>query len=89
MHNLLLKGCVAALMLVMTLSLGACNNNRVTKQSVWADMSPELETLGLTHDQRITRKKRAIDTNLRQLNDDWDTLWLQDRPSYMSEYPVP
>ncbi len=89
MRNLLLKGFVASLLMVFALSLGACSNGRVTKESVWADMSPEMETLSLTSDQRTTRKKRTFDTNLRQLNDDWDYLWLQDRPSYMSDHPVP
>jgi len=87
MRNFLLKACAGALFVVIALSLGACN--RVTKKSVWKDMSPEMQTLSRTADQRTTRQKRSYDTNLRQLNDDWDMLLLQDRPMWLSEYPVP
>lgn len=73
----------------LSLLAGCQSEQRITADSVRADMSPELETLALTPQQRLNRTARTIDTNLRQFNDDWDALWLLDRPRAMSPMPIP
>lgn len=75
------------------LVLGACsqspNIRPVTLREVLQEMSPEFETVAYSHDQRIAQQARAIDTNLRGLNDDVDRFLLIDRPLRMSMYPIP
>jgi len=90
MRDVLMKLTVGVLMLVLTVSAGTLSGcKQVDKHRVWSDMSPEMSSLSRTRDQRTTQKKRAHDTNLRQLNEDWDRIWLNDRPLWLSEYPVP
>ena len=87
MRNWMFKACFGAVLAVSLVSLGGCN--RVTKHTVWRDMSPEVESLSMNHDMLKSRRARSIDTNLRTIHDDWDFLLLQERPMYMSEYPIP
>ena len=61
----------------------------ITAASVHGDMSPELDTIALSRGQSMNRIHRTIDTDLRQVPDDMTALWLLDRPSRMSRYPVP
>ncbi len=53
------------------------------------DMSPEFETVALSHEQRMIRQARAMDTTARQLHDDWDQFWLLRRPLRMTVYSIP
>jgi hypothetical protein len=62
-----------------------------TEADVYRDLSPELETIGLTSAQRRNRSARTIDTNLRAFNDDLDHFLLFDRPARIvsGRPPVP
>lgn len=89
MENKLFQGIALAVALVgTTLLLGGCAD-KVTKEDVWNDMSPEMHSMSRNEDQRKSDILRALDTNARQIPDDWDFIWLQQRPLYMSDYPVP
>ncbi len=72
----------------LLLSQGGCSH-QITADSVRSNMSPEMETMAQTSEQRKNEVARAVDTNLRQLNNDWDSFWLLDRPLRLSMYPVP
>ena len=37
---------------------------------------------------RAERHRRIVDIDMRQFNDDWDTLWLMDEPSRLSPWRV-
>lgn len=80
--------CAPAVLLGLTLALGGCNN-RITADDVRADMTPELQSVALTAEQRKNQHARAIDHTLRQWHDDWDHLLLLDRPRRLSKYPIP
>ena len=69
---------------------GGCDGPpKVTADRVRSDMSPELETIAMTRGQRMNNVARTMDTNLRELNDDWDRIFLLDRPLRTSRYPIP
>lgn len=73
--------------LVLPAFLTGCN--RVTASSVRRNMSPELQSVALSKEQRKNKHARVYDHTLRQIHDDWDYLWLIDRPRRMSKYPMP
>lgn len=75
----------AAAVLGAGLLLGACSQ----ADKVRANMSPELETIARTPEQRKNMVARSLDTNFRELNDDWDHIWLLDEPLHLSPYPIP
>ncbi len=85
----------AAVALTGLVALGGCSetrsngSERITARSVRSDMSPELESIGESHQSRMNRYARVNNTNARQIHDDWDTIWLMDKPSQMSRYPIP
>ncbi|MEX2215745.1 MAG: hypothetical protein WD768_16660 [Phycisphaeraceae bacterium] len=76
--------------LVMAIGLmaGGCSS-QITPDSVRADMSPEMETIQYTHQQRCNNIARSIDTTTRQIHDDWDRIWLVDQPLHLSYIPIP
>jgi hypothetical protein len=71
--------------------LGGCNNgpDRITGDDIRDDMSPELQTLGMTREQHKNRTARSIDTTLRQVWDDIDMILLLDRPIRLHRYQIP
>lgn len=83
-----LKRSSALLVLVMGLAAAGCSSE-ITARSVRKDMSPELETIRYTHEQRCNNIARSIDTTIRQLPEDWDRFWLVDEPLKMSYIPIP
>lgn len=86
--NRLKCAALAALSLAAALSLGGCSN-RITPDSVRSDMSPELQSMAMTAEQRKNTHARALDTTARQFWDDLDFLLMIDQPSRLSIYPVP
>lgn len=75
---------------VVSLMAIGCNNYAMYElEAVLADMSPGFETVALSHDQRILRQARALNTNQRELNDDTDAVWFVDRPLRLSPHPIP
>ncbi len=71
--------------------LGGCESQhaKLSPDHVRSEMSPELETIALTAQQRKNRNARAADETMRQLHDDWDAIWFLDHPLRLSRYPVP
>jgi hypothetical protein len=79
---------VVGLTLLMT--AGGCSDNKnVTASDIRHHMSPELQSIAHTKEQRKNREARTMDTDLRQVWDDFDTLLLLDRPVRLSRYPIP
>ena len=60
----------------------------ITGEYARKHISPDMHNLALTVEMRENRKARADDTILRQLNDDVDMIWFQDRPLRLTRYPV-
>jgi len=77
--------------LALSLATG-CQTNKdgvITASEIRSDMSPELHTLALTYQQSLNRKARAEDHTFRQIFDDWDKIWLRDRPSRNTRLSIP
>ena len=77
----------AMLTVIAVAGLG-CSSDKITAESVRADMSPELETVAMTHEQRMNRMARTVDTETRQIVDDWDMMLLLERPVRNTWYPI-
>jgi hypothetical protein len=84
----LTKLAVIGLIAALTLA-GGCGSDQITAKSVRKDMSPELMSLAHQREQRRNMYARTLDTNKRQIWDDLDRILLMNRPSRLSEYPVP
>ncbi len=84
----LLGVCVLTVMLLVG-GAGGCASDRITAKSVRKDMSPEMQSVALMREQRKNVHARTKDTTYRQIWDDLDHIFLLDRPSRLSEYPVP
>ena len=83
-------GVSSMLFLVATLAISVgCEGQKTTADSVRSDMSPEMQSVAMTPQQRQNLHARSINTDIREISDDWDSLWLLDRPRQMSLYPVP
>ncbi len=42
--------------------------------------------MAISSRERMERHKRGFDADMRQLNDDWDLLWLNDNVGHLSPY---
>jgi len=83
------KSLLCALALAaLGLSMTACQAP-ITGERVRRDITPELESLTLTPEQRKNKLTRTLDTNLRHIWDDIDEFMLLDRPSRLTKWPVP
>ncbi len=84
---------ICSLTVVALLTLGGCSQTvsqrSVTLQTVLHDMSPNFESVALSHDQGVIRRARAVDINARQLHDDLTQFFLMNRPLRMSIYAIP
>jgi len=74
---------------LFAVAAGGCNKNKVTAEKVRDNMSPELQSMAMTHEQRQNAHARTIDTTLRQVWDDLDMILLLDKPIKLTRYPVP
>ncbi len=68
---------------------GGCQRQKITAKSVRGDMSPELQSIAHRQEQRKNMHARTKNTNWRQLKDDMDRILLMEKPSRLSEYPIP
>ena len=84
--RLLSVGGVAVLVIGL-FAAGGCN--RITGSSVRRNMSPEKLSIARNSQQRKNDIARTIDTNTRQIWDDFDYILLLDRPRRLSSYPIP
>jgi hypothetical protein len=76
-----------ACLVFLVLALGGCSD--VTGTSVRWDMTPEMQSMGRTPDQRATEIHRSVNETTRQIWDDWDNFWLVDEPVRLSQWPIP
>lgn len=74
-----------------TLLLGGCSSQPENVSPSWvrSNLTPELQSIAHSPEQRKNVHARVYDTNLRQVWDDLDMILLLDRPSQMSKYPIP
>jgi len=79
---------VVGVLMLGTLSLTGCNRP-VTAESLRKNLTPEMAGIANTHEMRANMYARTKNTNKRTLVDDWDSLWLMDRPSQSSWYVIP
>lgn len=63
--------------------------DEITAHKVRNEMSPELQTVAHTQEQQLNYGARSVDTNMRQIWEDWDRFWLLDQPLHFSRYPIP
>jgi len=74
----------------VVLVFGGCSSdNGFTPKKARKNISPALEMMALTKEQRKNRTAYTFDVNLRQLNDDVDSILLLDRPTYLTRSPMP
>lgn len=78
---------LAACALTLWTAVGC--QKQITADGVRGDMSPGLNSIAESNQQRKNRHARTFDTNLRQIPDDIDTLLLLERPVRMSPYVIP
>jgi len=91
MKSRCLKAMVAGVLLTGAMMAVGCGStqSRVTAGSLRANLTPELKTTAMTHEQHKTRQARALDHTLRQIWDDLDFIFLIDQPSHLTSYPIP
>ncbi len=65
------------------------DGDEITAQKVRNEMSPELQTIAHTKEQQLNYGARTVDTNMRQIWEDWDRFWLLEAPLHFSRYPIP
>lgn len=82
----------AALLVAASLSMVACSSGGPQHAGdidmIRSDPSPAMHTLAERDSDRINRHTLNTDTNFRMISDDWDRLWMIDRPSHLTFYPV-
>lgn len=71
--------------------LGGCYSNTAAGRDakVRNNLTPELDTLSQRPIDVDNRETLTIDENLRMANEDWNRLWLMDRPSRLARPRVP
>ncbi len=55
---------------------------------IMRDLTPELKTIGSTHDDFTRDRVVSRNQDLRMLVDDWNRLWLLDGPSTLAPNPI-
>lgn len=85
----MLKTLLLLSLVVFAAALLGCQSDGITAKSVRKDMSPEMKSIALMHEQRKNVHARTKNTNKRQIWDDIDSILLLDRPVRLSEYPIP
>ncbi len=85
-RNLLIGGLSVAALL-----LGGCYSNTAAGRDakVRGNLTPELSTLAQRPIDVDNRTTLTFDENLRMANEDWNRLWLLDRPSRLARARVP
>jgi hypothetical protein len=76
--------------LALVSMLGACGGPATPGESladIRSNPSPELDGMATSDEEIANAQARTVDTNLRMLNDDWQRLWLLDKPSMLTTYP--
>ncbi len=67
----------------------SCNQSYAANAVVIGeDLSPELAGAALSVNEAYMNSTVVGDVNLRQVQDDWARLWLMNKPSSLSPYPI-
>jgi hypothetical protein len=74
--------------IVLGLSVLTGCQNEASVDNLRTAISNDLVTYGATQGQVDNQITRTTYLNLRGVNQDWLSLWLLDRPSRMSRYPI-
>lgn len=77
--------------LVLILALAACAFAAVGCSRVDRyrnNLTPEVDTLSMTHDEIENRSAIMRDQNFSQINSDLQRFWFFDRPSRLTPHPV-
>lgn len=84
---------VAVALFTTVALLGGCAsdnyNGPITSESYQSNPSPELSSLTRATEQSDNHLATVSDLNLRQIPDDLAAIFLLDRPSHLTPYPVP
>lgn len=72
------------------LVFGGCSSDQLfTSKHAKKNISPAMESMAQTKEQRKNRTAYTFDVNFRQLNDDVDSVLLLERPMQMHRAPMP
>lgn len=72
------------------LVFGGCSSDQLfTSKHAKKNISPAMELMAQTKEQRKNRTAYTFDVNFRQLNDDVDSVLLLERPMQMHRAPMP
>jgi len=90
-HPTLPRGLSLAASFVAIAGLVGCASGPAAKRDaqVRSNVTPELETLSQRPIDVSNTQTIVWDENLRMANEDWDSLWLLDRPSRLSRWRMP
>jgi hypothetical protein len=85
------RGVFVAVAFVAVAGLVGCSSSPAAKRDaeVRGNVTPELETLSQRPIDVSNTQTVVWDENLRMANEDWDRLWLLDRPSRLSHWRMP
>ncbi|MCH2135087.1 MAG: hypothetical protein MK101_00730 [Phycisphaerales bacterium] len=88
------SGLTTTICCTATLLLAGCGNGThrniedTRYASVLNNLTPELAGLSSTQDDIRNNSAIVGNLNLRMLSDDWVRVWLFDKPSILTPYPV-
>lgn len=71
-----------------TLLMGGCSTT-YESSDLRDNWSPELYSTAQTYDQNKNMTSRHRQNYMRQIKDDWDFIWLQDRNLRLTRYNLP
>jgi hypothetical protein len=76
---------------VLVAGLAGCGGSPSARRDseVRGNVTPELETLSQRPIDVSNTQTVVWDENLRMANEDWNSLWLLDRPSRLSRWRMP
>jgi len=76
----------SAAVAIGSLALGGCANKA---QQFRSNPTPEIDSLGMTHEEIDNRLTVTNDTNARMINRDIGYVLMLDRPSRLTPHPTP
>ncbi len=79
---------ICVLLLAVSL-LSGCGKKLITSKTARKNVSPSLKTSLRTAEQQRNRTKWIDDVDARQFEDDLEAIFLIERPSRLTPYPIP
>jgi hypothetical protein len=87
-HRLLTVALLGMAFMLLTSLTGCASREGSDARSVRKHPSPESNSIAFTRGQRKNNYAYTDNIRNRSFTDDWDRLWLMDRPTTLSHYPV-